>query len=163
MLTLILPGYSPANKEWARKVKENLKLPGEVVVHEWQHWQEGQSFDLGYEVNRVLNTIGKNPVNFIAKSVGTRVVMELLPKLAKQVGKVILCGIPIDPLRYVKRIKLIDRNNLLVIQNSMDPVMPFKLVETYIHLIDKKIRAVEKEAKNHDYPYFNDFQKFLTI
>ncbi|MBU1326842.1 hypothetical protein KKB64_00410 [Patescibacteria group bacterium] len=163
MLTLILPGYSPANRQWALKVKENLKLPGEVIVHEWQHWRDGKSFNLKYEVDQILAIIGKQQVNFIAKSVGTRVLMALLPKINKQVQKVILCGIPIDPLRYVKGIKLIGRDHLLVVQNSQDPLMPYKLIETYIHLIDKKIKAVEKEAKNHDYPYFDDFQRFLTI
>ncbi len=162
MLTLILPGYSPYNQAWAYQVKEKLKLPGEIVVHEWRHWQTGKSFNLNYEVDQILKIIGKQPVNFLAKSVGTRVLMSLLPEIKDQVQKVILCGIPFDPLKYVQGIKLLDKQNLLVVQNSQDPIMPYKFIATYLHLVDKKIKVVEKPAKNHDYPYFPDFQEFFA-
>lgn len=162
MLTLILPGYSPHNKPWAYEIKEKLKLPGEIVVHEWQHWTPGKSFNLNFEVDKILEIIVKQKVNILAKSVGTRVLMSLLPTIKTQVHKVILCGVPFDPMRYVQGIKLLDKQNLLVIQNSQDPIMAYKFIATYLHLIDKKIKVVEKPAKNHDYPYFTDFQEFLA-
>jgi hypothetical protein len=161
MMTLILPGYSPSNRNWAISIKEHLKLPGSVVVHEWRHWQGG-SFNLKCEVSEILTIIGTDKVNFIAKSVGTRVLMSAIPEIKDQVEKVVLCGIPVDPIRYVKGIKQIGNKNLLIIQNSKDPFIPYKLIKTYIGLIDKKIKVVEKKAANHDYPYYSDFQEFLT-
>jgi len=162
MLTLILPGYSPHNKEWTELVKKSLKIPGEIVVIEWEHWKSGKGLSLRFEVNKILSIIGDKKVNFIAKSVGTKVLMSVLPTIKDQVNKVILCGIPIDPVRYVTGIKLIKDNNLLIFQNSGDPLMPYKLIKMYVRLIDKRIKVVEKIANNHDYPYFEDFQKFLS-
>jgi len=41
MKVIILPGYSPHNKEWACEIKEKLEHDYEVIVHEWKHWEEG--------------------------------------------------------------------------------------------------------------------------
>jgi len=162
MLTIILPGYSPHNKDWAEEVKAKLNLDGKVEVFYWDHWQTGKSLNLKHEVARILELVGDKPVNFIAKSVGTKVLMSVLPTIKEQINKVILCGIPIDPVRYVKGIKLLKPENLLVIQNSADPFMPAKPIKIYLQLVDKRIRVVEKNAHNHDYPYFKDFEDFLT-
>lgn len=163
MLTLILPGYSPHNKDWAKEVKTKLKISGEVEVFYWDHWKTEKSLSIKNEVARILQLIGDRQVNFIAKSVGTKVLMSVLPNIKEQVNKVILCGIPIDPVGYVRGIKLLKPKNLLVIQNSADPFMPAKPIKVYLQLVDKQIKVIEKDAHNHDYPYFEDFRDFLSI
>jgi pimeloyl-ACP methyl ester carboxylesterase len=162
MLTLILPGYSPTNKAWLLETKEKLKPLNNVVAYEWQHWTTGKELDIKAETEKILTIIGTQKVNIIAKSIGTKVLMSMLPKIPEQVNKVILCGIPMDPLAYLKGIKQINSKDLIIFQNSKDPLMPYFLIEKYIHLIDKNIKVVEKDADNHDYFYFEDFLGFLN-
>ena len=95
MITIILPGYSVKNKEWAKEVKEKLSLGHNVLVHEWKHWESlGTSLSISYEREKILGKIGKEKINVIAKSVGTRVLMNLVPDTHHQLKKIILCGIP---------------------------------------------------------------------
>ena len=54
MKTIILPGYSPKNKQWADKITDDLKLDHGVIPHYWKHWQAG-SMNLKYEVEKVLD------------------------------------------------------------------------------------------------------------
>jgi hypothetical protein len=161
MKTIILPGYSPHNKDWAYEVKKHLGK--DVVVHEWRHWETGKSLSTKYETEKIKGLIGSEKVNIIAKSVGTRVMMALLPEINKQVNKVILCGIPVDPIKYYQGIKLLGAKRLLIIQNTHDPFTPSKIIMLYLKVVDKKIKVIEKEAHNHDYPYFSDFASFLGV
>lgn len=159
---IILPGYSLHNKDWAYDVKKNLEPDFRVEVHEWKHWSTSGSLSLRYEVDKILAEVGKRKVSFIAKSIGTKVLMSVVPKIINQIDKVILCGIPIDPVGYGKGIKLIGSDRLLVIQNSQDPFMPAKAIKIYLSLVDKKVRFIEKKASDHEYPYYEDFIRFLT-
>jgi hypothetical protein len=161
MLTLILPGLSPHNKDWAIQTKENLKLPSEIVACEWKHWKTGGALDVDYEAGQIISLIGSQRVNFIAKSAGTSVFMRVLPKIINRVEKIILCGIPMYPPEYLRGLTLLTKGSVEMFQNSGDPLVPYKLIEKYIHTLDKDIPVIEKQAETHDYPYFTDFQKFL--
>ncbi|TEU01706.1 hypothetical protein E3I18_02455, partial [Candidatus Woesebacteria bacterium] len=92
MKTIIFPGYSPRNKDWALDVQKQMDLDHEVLVHEWKHWIKG-SFSIRKELDEIIKKIGKEKINIIAKSVGARVVMKLIPEMKDQINKVILCGI----------------------------------------------------------------------
>ena len=161
MRTIILPGYSLHNKYWAYDVKSKLESAGfEAEVYEWKHWQGGR-MNLPDEVKNICKIIGDEKVNFIAKSIGTKVLMKIFSKVGKQINKVILCGIPIDPVTYMGGIKKIGGKKLLIFQNSKDPFMPYKAISVYVKLIDKNIKVVEKEANTHEYPYYDEFINFL--
>jgi hypothetical protein len=161
MLTIILPGYSSENNLWAQEAKNKLNHQGNIIVHEWEHWKTGKQININEEADKIILKIGREKVNFIAKSIGTKVLMRILPRIYKQVNKIVLCGIPIDPLTYVKGIMLLNRNNILIIQNSHDPYMPYFLIKIYIHLINRNIRVISKESNTHDYPYIEDFERFI--
>lgn len=184
MKTLILPGYSISNKPWAYEVKERLDKNLNVQVHEWKHWRDGSSsivsktnhklslqmakgMDVNYEVGVILSELGTlnkdETINIVAKSIGTKVAMVLVSIIKDNVGKVILCGVPIDPLGYLKGIKIVGKEKLLVIQNSRDPLMPFSLISKYFKLLDKDIKVLEKKSDTHDYPYYEEFERFLLI
>ena len=75
MKTIILPGYSPHNKEWAEDMKKQMELGHDVIVHNWRHWTKG-SFSLKREIEKIKEEIGDEKVNILAKSVGTRVSMS---------------------------------------------------------------------------------------
>ncbi len=180
-MIIVLPGYSLHNKEWAYDVKKNLRTDTEVVVYEWGHWPPAQttgsensmvrgkasgsvrkSMNVKSEVENILALVGKDKVSFVAKSVGTRVLVTLAPKIKNQIQKVIMCGIPIDPLKYSQGFKAIGSEKVLIFQNSKDPFMPALAIKAYLKIIDKNIKVIEKQASNHEYPYYDEFNEFLN-
>ncbi|EKD96445.1 MAG: hypothetical protein ACD_24C00043G0002 [uncultured bacterium] len=161
MRTIILPGYSLHNKDWAYDVKSELESAGfETLVYEWKHWSGGK-MNITSEVENIKNTIGDEEVNIIAKSVGTKVFMKLLSGIKSHLNKVILCGIPFDPVGYLSGINMLGAEKLIIIQNSQDPFMPYSVINKFVKIINKEIRVVRKEAENHDYPYYDEFINFL--
>lgn len=167
MITIILPGYSVNNREWAYEVKEKLDLNHEVIVHEWQHWKEG-SMSIPREVEKIRDLIRTNSFNICAKSVGTRVAMHLIPMVLNKLGKVILCGIPtrgdseVTRVLYHSTLQLLGEKDIICLQNKADPFASFADIEKFIHKINPKITVIEKERSDHEYPYFGEFQAFLA-
>lgn len=171
MKTIILPGYSEHNREWAYEIKKEMGLD-EVVVHEWGHWVQG-SFSLEKELERVIEEISKireirdGKINIIAKSVGTSVAMYLLQEVSKQINKLVLCGIPINGFSEERKelfrtsLPRFNAEKMIVFQNSKDNLGSFAKVERFVHSIDPKIKVVEKPRSDHHYPYPEDFREFL--
>jgi len=164
MKTIILPGYSPHNKEWADEIKNELKLGHEVITHYWKHWQSG-SMSLNYEVKKVLEEAENETFNLIAKSVGTRVVTALVLQAKEKINKIILCGIPSTSPDMEEAFKKafgdFPTEKIICFQNEKDPFKTSKEVKEFLKKINPKIKVIEKERSGHDYPYFSDFQKFL--
>ncbi len=167
MKVIILPGYSAHNKEWAKSICANLGSGHICIVHEWGHWIGG-SFSLKNEVDNIMEEIGGDKVNIIAKSVGTRVTMNLIPKIINRLDKVILCGIPTkfesEPVRtlYRDNLKKLGSQNVICIQNTRDPFSPFARVKEFVNSVDAKIKVIEKPRTDHEYPYYEDFKAFLA-
>ena len=166
MKTIILPGYSPRNKDWALDVQKQMDLDHEIIVHQWKHWTKG-SFSIRRELDEIIKKIGKEKINIIAKSVGTRVVMKLTPEIKDQINKVILCGIPtkftseVAKKIYTDGLSYISPARLICFQNTKDPFANFKTIRDFIHSVNSKIKVIEKPRTDHNYPYSEDFQKFL--
>jgi pimeloyl-ACP methyl ester carboxylesterase len=168
MKTIILPGYSQHNRDWAIELKKNIDLGHEIMVHEWRHWKSPSlSLSLRYELSEILRKIGKDKVNIIAKSVGTRVAMDVVTKIPKQIVKVILCGIPtrgdseIAKKTYSSGLSLLSPTQITLYQNTKDPFASFSDIKKFIGKINPQIKVVEKPRSDHHYPYPNDFLAFL--
>jgi len=162
MKTIILPGYSLHNRQWAYEVKEYLEKNGLTAdVYEWKHWQGGR-MNMRQEVENLIEFAGSEKINVIAKSIGTKVFMKLFSTVENQIQKVILCGIP-DPAGYAKGIKKMGQARLLIFQNSKDPFMPYSAISAYVKLVDKDVRVIKKESSTHEYPYYGEFTDFLAI
>ena len=165
MKTIILPGYSERNREWAYEVKEEMGLEG-VDVHEWRHWTKG-SFSEEKELVAILDLIGKDNVNIIAKSVGTSVAMHLINKLPNKISKLILCGIPIngfseDKLELFKTsLSDFPIEKVIVFQNEKDNLGSFDKVKSFIQSIDEKIVVRKMPRSDHHYPYPTEFREIL--
>ncbi|OGM08311.1 hypothetical protein A2Z67_01420 [Candidatus Woesebacteria bacterium RBG_13_36_22] len=164
---IILPGYSPHNKDWAIDVRDNLKekIKETILVHEWSHWNKG-SFSLKKELDRIIIEIGKDKTDIIAKSVGVAVAMDLIPKVASQVGKVVFCGIASvegrDREESLKNVlQVIPVKNILCIQNENDRFVIYKDAERFYHSINPDIKVISKPRSDHEYPFFEDFKEFL--
>ena len=168
MKTIIFPGYSPHNKEWAHWVKKELKLNHEILVYEWQHWTSGKDMFIREEKESALALIGNERANIIAKSVGTRVVMHIAPIAKDNFEKVILCGIPSKmgneetKKLYQTGLKLLKPENTIVFQNEKDPFASYEMIKTFVASVTPRIEVVKKERSDHDYPYASEFQEFLS-
>ena len=95
MVTFILPGYSPKNKDWALEVAKNLKLDHEIRPVLWEHWTDPEkTFKPKEKAQDVIDILLKDNANIIAKSVGTFVAAFVTEKIPDRIKKVVLCGIP---------------------------------------------------------------------
>ncbi|OGM28223.1 hypothetical protein A2801_04320 [Candidatus Woesebacteria bacterium RIFCSPHIGHO2_01_FULL_41_10] len=165
MKTIILPGFSSKNKEWAGEVKKHLK---DSMVYEWKHWKSGNSkdFSASDEAMMVMHWIAGNPVNIIAKSIGTIVTMYLLRDKCP-IEKLILCGMPLADLEeseieIYKSLSEFDAKRVIVLQNKDDNHGSFKEVSKLLGQLNNKIKLIEKSRSDHEYPYFEEFVEFLT-
>ena len=167
MKTLVLPGYSPSNLEWALEITKKVKLDHLISIHEWEHWKGG-TMSVKREIEKIIErTKNDKKINFIAKSVGTRMLMHLTPLLKERINKIILCGIPtkLDNERamslYKNGLSQIPSTNILVIQNTNDPFASSEIIKKQVNLINPKIKIIEKTRGGHHYPHYQEIQEFL--
>jgi len=161
MVTFILPGYSIKNKEWLEETAKNVKLDGQIRPVYWDHWDDpDQKFNAKEKAGLIERHSKGEQINIIAKSIGTLVAAEIISKLPNQINKVILCGIPVNDLNE-REIEIIKKaasslgENVLIIQNDEDPHGAFNQIKNFGN-------TISKTSNNHEYLYFEDFQKFLT-
>lgn len=164
MKTIILPGFSLHNKDWAEEVASFLGK--DTVVHNWLHWKtDSLSLSLRKELESIVKEIDSGVINIIAKSVGTMVTMRLLLLIPAKIEKIILCGIPSvsEERKKLFTTPLPDFNpkNIIVFQNTKDPFASYEEVKKFMKDINSKIQVIEKERSDHNYPYFKDFKNYL--
>jgi len=168
MKTIILPGFSSHNKDWAYETKTRLDVESEIRVHEWIHWDTGDKRDflVKPEAQRISKDINEE-TNIIAKSVGTLVCMFLLAGARKRINKIILCGVPTldlspeDKSRY-EVLSHMDGNHVICFQNDNDPHGKYSEVLKFIHGYNPDIPVKEKDGSDHEYPYFSEFGEFMS-
>ena len=166
--TIILPGLSPHNKDWADDTAGQLTSNRFLsIVHNWRHWSKGGSLNLNYEIRELLKKINEERINILAKSVGVYVALNLIPKIPSQINKVILCGIA--SVANEDRKSLIETlvsnipvENILCIQNDNDKYVKFSEAEKFYHSVEPQLKVISKPRSDHDYPYPGDFQEFLS-
>ena len=168
MITLILPGFSPHNRQWADDVAKHLRAKNkDALPHYWEHWSTGKNYSLVKEIAAILEEIDNKKINIIAKSVGVMTALFLILKIPERTGKVILCGIASvakeerkDLLR--EALGHVSVKNILCIQNEKDKFVPFADAETFYHSVDPKLKVISKPRSDHHYPFFEDFLEFLA-
>src|SRR3989304_7679210 len=98
MPVVILPAYSLKNKDWAEQIKAELETHVPTRVIYWPHWETGKS-EAGWiesQANKILDLVSEEKIDLLAKSVGTLVAMEMLKIKPDKIGKILLCGIPLN-------------------------------------------------------------------
>lgn len=163
--TFILPGGSVKNKEWLEETADKIMVDGSIRPIYWEHWED---VDAKFEKQEKADLIAKHtkgdPANIIAKSVGSLVAAFVIQKIPNQVNKVIICGIPLADINdsekelVKKSLTSVPPENLIVFQNRNDPHGSFDEVRK---LLPDSINVVSKDRSDHEYPYFEDFNKFL--
>lgn len=163
--TIILPGYSIKNKDWAEKTSVELKLDHEIIVHNWKHWGDGGTMSVKKEMGRISEELADEKFNILGKSVGARITVRVMSEMQDKVYKVILCGVASisddSKKAYSKALSGFPSENIICFQNTKDRFVPYSDVEKFIHNINPKIKVIEKSRSDHHYPFYEDFQKFL--
>jgi len=167
MITFILPGYSPHNKEWAEEVANNLKLAGQIRPIFWDHWQdESQSFKPQEKADLIIRHLKGDSVNIIAKSVGTLVAALIAKEIPGQISKVILCGIPTVSEERLKIFReafsKFPSEKVTVFQNEKDPFASLEEVKAFMKKVNPEIKVRAMPRSDHHYPYYEEFQLFLS-
>ena len=161
MQTVILPGYSDKNRKWVDDVSSYLDIGGIIRPIYWMHWSDNNNKFNAYEKAKLLVTVLKGErVNIVAKSIGTLVASFVYQIIPDQIEKLIFCGIPIndlspDDIETIKGCIEINNDKFLGFQNSKDLHGTFKQVQNFGNIISK-------DSDDHEYPYFSEFQDFLT-
>src|SRR3989344_758063 len=164
MQTIILPGYSLKNKDWAEQVKQELGSETRVVY--WPHWENPETKTDWEQLASELAAKNTEEVNIVAKSVGTLVAMLLLRNGVK-IKKLVLCGVPVIDFqegdeKLFDALKGFPSENILCIQNENDNHGSFAEVEKFLHSINPQIKIVSKPRDDHEYYYSEDFKQFLA-
>ena len=168
MVTLILPGYSFSNKEWLEKTAS--QIPGDIEIRPiyWGHWDDPSvKCEAKTKADLLAGISGKRVVAIVAKSIGTLAASYLIQKSPEKIRKVIFCGIPLNGLNEINKeiikdaLRKVDLNNVVVFQNSEDPVGSYSAIVEFLSEFGSRIKIIEKDANTHDYFYQNDFNKLL--
>lgn len=167
MQTLIFPGFHSKNKDWVDAVAANLKfdgLPeqaGIIRPFYWSHWtDETKKFNATEKSMLIAKHVKDERLNIIAKSIGTLVCALTASLIPDKINKIILCGIPVNDIgkseiEIIKKCIQDFKDNVLVIQNMDDPHGSFEQVKNFGNV-------KMKVASDHNYPYFDEFNEFLT-
>jgi hypothetical protein len=70
-----------------------------------------------------------------------------------KINKILFMGVPSKNEVYRETLRSFDPKKIIIIQNSLDPMLDFFQVETFFKSINKDIELIEIEAKGHDYAY----------
>jgi pimeloyl-ACP methyl ester carboxylesterase len=162
MKTMILPGYSPHNREWAEAIAAGLS---QAEVHSWAHWESGGSMDARQELAAILQGIGKGPVHLLAKSVGCRLAARIIVMAPEKIRRVVFCGIPStrdDAKEDIQAaLAALPPGRALVVQNAGDPYAAYAEVAAMFAAIGPGVQVLERPRDDHHYPYPQDFRDFL--
>jgi len=168
MVTMILPGYSAHNKEWLEETARTIDVGGEIRAVYWDHWTDSEKKFNAKEKSRLINDIaGIRATDIIAKSIGTLVAAYMILGSPTKIRKVILCGIPLDDLSEGDKetiklaLKSLPPKSVICFQNEEDPHGTYDQVNNFLSKFDCSIERVSKSRNDHEYPYVDEFKRFL--
>lgn len=166
MVTLIIPGYSAHNKSWVEETAKNIKIDGTIRPIFWDHWTDPEKKFDAKEKARILSNISPNIIiNIVAKSIGTLVASYIILNNPDAIGKVILNGIPMNDMNNEDKkvirdaLKSLPAEKIVCILNNKDPHLDFSETKSFVENANPKVKVISKDRNNHEYPYFEDFQK----
>lgn len=169
MLTLVLPGGSIKNKDWATKTSETVNVHHNIRPIYWNNWFDPRiKFDAKDKAGDVMDVMKDDSANIIAKSIGTLVASYVIQKIPSRIQKLILCGIPFNDLddsdlEVIKSaVSMFPPERIICIQNENDPHGGYNKAKAFLHKINPEIKLISKPDDTHDYPYYSDFESFLN-
>lgn len=168
MVTVILPGYSLHNKDWLEETAKTINVEGEIRSIYWDHWENPEKkFDVKEKARLISDIAGIRSTDIIAKSIGTLVAAYMILKSPDKIRKVVLCGIPLNDLSEEDKevlklaLKSIPAKNIVCFQNDEDPHGSTDQLNGLLSGLDADIEIISKSRGDHEYPYIDEFKKFL--
>ena len=168
MVTVILPGFSEHNKEWLEETAKTINVEGEVRAIYWDHWSDlAKKFDAKEKARLINDIAGMRSIDIIAKSIGTLVAAYMIIKSPDKIRKVIFCGIPLNDLSEADKeviklaLKTIPAKSAICFQNEEDPHGGSNQVKSLMAEVGSEIEVVSKFRGDHEYPYTDEFKKFI--
>lgn len=161
MQTLILPGYSESNKEWVDETATNLKVEGTIRPFYWMHWtDENSKFDVQEKAELIAKHLRGEKANIVAKSIGTLVASLAIQMISDQINKVIFCGVPLkdisqEEIEIIKSVTKSLGDKIVIFQNINDPHGSFDNMKDF-----NNVKMTNRD--DHNYPFFEEFNNFLT-
>jgi pimeloyl-ACP methyl ester carboxylesterase len=166
MITFVFPGYSLKNKSWLEETAMSLEGDETIRPLFWEHWTDPDyKFDPEEKANLVAKHTKGDKINIIAKSIGSLVAAHVIKQIPYQINKVIICGIPMNDLipkdaEIIKKALMsVNPNRLICFQNTYDPHGSYLQVKSFL---PKNIKVIPKNRSDHDYPFYDEFNKFLS-
>lgn len=166
MLTFILPGYSSKNKEWLEESAMSLKVEGYIRPIFWDHWDDPDAkFDAKEKASLISRHSKGDKLNIVAKSIGSLVASYIIEKVPDQINKVVICGIPLHDISeeekesIKKALGSIPVEKILCFQNAGDPHASYLEVKKFL---PKGVKLISEPRADHGYPFYAEFNKFLT-
>jgi pimeloyl-ACP methyl ester carboxylesterase len=165
MQTIILPGFSEKNSVWLNECASSLSIEGIVRPVSWDHWKDSsQTFDPKEKGWLIARHSKGDKMNIVAKSLGTLVSAYVAMQIPEQINKMILLGIPLSGLSstdkkdFLSGITKLPADKIICFQNENDPHGSFLDLKKFL---PEKINLINKPGDNHEYYYFEEFNKFL--
>jgi predicted alpha/beta hydrolase family esterase len=167
MNIIILPGFSLKNKQWAEDTKKDLEPDFSSTVIYWSHWETGKAEAdwIAREADKIAAGVAE-PVNIIAKSIGTAVAMEVIRQKPRSADKIIFCGVPVVDFlqgdeKYYQPLVNVPAQRFLCFQNLEDNHGSYVQAEEFLHSLNPHLKIISKPRSDHEYPYSDDFKAFL--
>jgi hypothetical protein len=168
VVTLILPGYSPHNKEWLEETANSIGGESEIRPIYWGHWTDPEAkFDPKEKAQLLDGVTGKRIVDIIAKSIGTFVTGLIIQKSPEKIRKVILNGICLNDLNENEKailrscLELVLPENIICFQNDEDPHGSYEEAKKFLLEVNPEIKVISMARADHEYPYQDEYRKFL--
>ena len=164
----VLPGGSIKTKEWLEETANRIGVEGEIRPIYWGHWSDPDiKFDKVEKAKLLDNVAGLRVVDIIAKSIGTFVGGLMIQRSPEKIHKVILNGICLNDLSGEEKetlksaLKLVPPENIICFQNDEDPHGDYEQAKKFLSDVNSKIVVISKPRNDHEYPYWDEFRKFL--
>jgi hypothetical protein len=168
VVTVIIPGYAPHNKTWLEETAKQLGDDDDIRPIYWDHWKEpGARFDAKEQGQHISSITQVGSCDIVAKSIGTLVASYLILQDPSDIHKVIFCGIPMNDLSEADKaiiktaLKSIPPEQVLCIQNDEDPHGTTDQLVNFLSSFDSDVKVESKTRIDHEYPFVDDFKKFL--
>lgn len=160
MNLLMLPGNSPSNKEWTRKLSELFRPHfTKIKIIEYESWRDNdfsRVINLEQELAKVSEAVRKwDQYCVFAKSVGTALCVKAVHDKVLKPQKCVFVGIPLNWLssNNIPVENWIDKYNIptMVIQQRNDPFAGSDTVGEFLKDLSTIKEYIVVEGNDHKY------------
>lgn len=155
---ILLPGMSKENKSWIRDMALLLRpLASSISVHHYDHWYENRTFNFNDELERLIQTIGKEKEYvLIGKSAGAALALKAIKDKRASPCASILMGLPVNWARerHLPLESWLHGGSVptLFIQNEKDPAFSYALLDALVKKSKRMHSATHAlPGTTHDY------------